>query len=391
MTKQFIVELKQEAGYQNLSFSIKRDWHTLPGSPSSIIATNAYTGSALLPDKKRHRPSSCRVKTPLIESIPWQWLYASQLLTGFKLVLTTKEASPGSNSYSWLPVAVVFGWLLKSYRNLDFPLFNPIERQSAFLLTHGDHLFSAITTVFGSENNPPQYQPSEASGLQPPQTTIHLAGSFTSFVYSHSADGNGGPQQHQHTLALNCYIYPCNGICRFRPSSNDGEPDAWSLNFAEFSTGSTVANPGQGSCPHLTNGSCFSCEGHFDPVSAEGSEQNLPFETFIDLCEIQYPFDYGQLFQAYNIDDNPANSGALNTGDSYTIDATGLLNYGMPMSGNDCLHREGTPPEQTPHCQKLSQITKSTITPGNQPVMRQWLKTMASCDHAGQSARVLKP
>ncbi|WP_257275407.1 ankyrin repeat domain-containing protein, partial [Endozoicomonas sp. SESOKO4] len=88
------------------------------------------------------------------------------------------------------------------------------------------------------------------------------AGSFNSFLYSDSADGNGGPQQSLHSLDLNCFVSPCHGVCQFRPSSDSSETTEWPINFAEHSTGHTATTPEQSSCPHLYNGHCSECTGH---------------------------------------------------------------------------------------------------------------------------------
>ncbi|WOG27089.1 hypothetical protein [Endozoicomonas sp. 8E] len=148
---------------QNRAFFIERSRHTLPPH-SNIADTNSYTGSDSPSDRKRHR-HGC---SSIIESISWQWLYATNLLVAFELILTNQDASYGSNPYSWLPLetVVAVSCLLKSFWNLYSPLFNPIEQRTLLMLTQ-DHRFATVTTMFGSGHNPRQCQPLESSG-QPP-------------------------------------------------------------------------------------------------------------------------------------------------------------------------------------------------------------------------------
>ncbi|WOG26923.1 hypothetical protein [Endozoicomonas sp. 8E] len=204
LTRRFVIELEQNADFSNQNFFIKLDRRTLSDNP--------------LPDNKRHKHYIYGMKTTLIDSISWQWLHATNLLVAYELILTPKDTFQCPTLYSSLPLEAVITivWLLKNYWNPYSPLFNPIEHQEA----SQKHPFAITTLMPGSEQNPPQYQPSQSSGQHTPQATAHITGYFTSLLYSDSGSGNEDPEQHLHTLGLNCFIYPCNGVCRFRQSSD---------------------------------------------------------------------------------------------------------------------------------------------------------------------------
>ncbi|WP_257281757.1 hypothetical protein [Endozoicomonas sp. ISHI1] len=238
-TKWFIIEFEHNAVFPNQNFSINRSLITLPVNPPDTIETNDYAGLYLATDDKQQRFNSYEVKMTLTASIPWQWLYATHLLTGYELILTTKNTFMSATPYSWLAIEVVvaIGWLLNSDWNLDLPSFNPIEPQEpTSMLTRGADPFAIITMVPDYSHNQQPQQLSESSGKQAPGATSHLAGSFTSLRYSGSVGGNGGPQQTQHTLGFNCFIFPCHGVCSFRPSSGNRGASAWPLNPVANST-----------------------------------------------------------------------------------------------------------------------------------------------------------
>ncbi|WOG26993.1 hypothetical protein [Endozoicomonas sp. 8E] len=221
-TRHFIVALQQDAGSPNQSFSIKTYRRVLVGAPSDIDDIYGYSGSDFLFYDKRQKPDGYSVKTPLVESISWQWLYATNLLVAYELILTTKE--PPLGPFSWLPVETVFavGWLLKSYGNLDLPLFNPIQQPEATsMLTQGGQPIAITTMMPGSGHDQQQGQQPESSCEQASQATSLPTGSFTSPLYSGSDDGDGDFQEHSHTLCLNCFVHPCHGVCRFRTSSDN--------------------------------------------------------------------------------------------------------------------------------------------------------------------------
>ncbi|WP_422473497.1 hypothetical protein [Endozoicomonas sp. ALB032] len=260
LTRHFVVELEQNADFPNRDFSIKLDLRMLSGNPSDNIDSDGYAEPGSSPDDKRHKPYSYRVKTILIESISWRWLCATNLLVACELFLTIQNSPLDSLPCSWPPLAtaIAVGWLLKSYFNPDSPVFNSIEQKEA-CQNHlfQNHLFVITTTMPGSEHAPQQGQPSTSSGQQIPQATTYIKGYFTRLLNSDSGNNNEGPEQYLHTLGLNCYLYPCDGVCRFRQSSNPSESGA--LVCEESSTNNTEETPEQISCPHLANTQCYSC------------------------------------------------------------------------------------------------------------------------------------
>ncbi|WP_257280672.1 hypothetical protein [Endozoicomonas sp. ISHI1] len=259
LTKRFIVELQQDAGFPNQNFFIACDQHKLTHSPLIIANTNGYSGSDVLFDNKRHRANSYGIKTSFIESIFWQWHYATHLLVGYKLILTTKGAALRSKPYSRLPVEVVITvvWLIKSYWSPDSTLFHPIEQETASILAHGGHPFAITTMMPGAGHDQQQGQRSESSDQQAIKTNNHLRGYFTGLLYSDSGDGNGGPEQQSHNLGLNCFVHPCHGVCELRPSSNLS--DSGVLNSVESSTGHKEAIPEQSSCSRLAKRHGYHC------------------------------------------------------------------------------------------------------------------------------------
>ncbi|WOG27124.1 hypothetical protein [Endozoicomonas sp. 8E] len=367
-TGRYTVEPEQNGGFPNQRFSIKRDRLTLPVTPLDIVDTCGHEASASLSDNKRHRQINYGVKTTIIGSISWQRLYATNLLVACELILTTKGTLLNSNFYSWLPVELVVVWLLKSYWSPHSPLFKPIERQTGQI-----HTFAAITTAPDSGDSPSQ---SASADQQAPPANASPTGSFTGFLYSDSAGGNGDPQQHQHTLGLDCFVSPCNGVCRYRLSYSSREPSGWLLNSVESSTGYAGISPKQSSCPHLANGYCFGCVGHFNPVDTIDSPGRLLFGTLNVRPEIQLQCYSGALLLAHSIDGNTANSYNFFDGvalDGVALDGvalhsmsaeatstnatTGPFNNDWPIPDNSCFPPGGSPPGGSPpggtsYCQK---------------------------------------
>ncbi|WP_448216003.1 hypothetical protein [Endozoicomonas sp. 2B-B] len=251
LTRRFIIELEQNADFPNQNFSIKIDQGTLSGSLPDIADINGCAEADLPPDNKRHKPDSYRVKTTLVESISWQWLYTTNLLVTYELLLTSRDISLCLKPYLWIPVEafITVGLLLKSNWNPDSLLFNPIEQHE----TNQSHLLAITAAMPGSEHEQ-QGRPSESSGQQGLRTDSYPKDYFINLLYSDSGENNGFPQQHSHTLGLNCFIFPCSDVCQFRQSSDasyNATPDS-----RESSTDHKEARPGQISCPHLadTNG-----------------------------------------------------------------------------------------------------------------------------------------
>ncbi|WP_257282076.1 ankyrin repeat domain-containing protein [Endozoicomonas sp. ISHI1] len=224
LTRRFFVEFEQKTGSPNQNFSVTPDQRALSGSLSDFTQTKGFAGSDLPSDEKQVRLNSRELKTTTIESISWQWLIATHLLVGYELILTSKNTPLSSASYSWLPVEVLIAvaWFLKSYWNNNSSSFNPITQKEL----RQDHPLAAIITMPGSGNDQPQHPPSASSGQQVQETTVSPTGSFNNFLNSDSASagGNGGSQQHLHTLGLDCFVSPCHGVCQFRPSSDSSRP-----------------------------------------------------------------------------------------------------------------------------------------------------------------------
>ncbi len=285
LTRRFVVELEQKAGSPNQNVFITPDQHTLSYTLSDIAHTKGYAGSDLSSDQKQGRLKGCELKTTTIESISWQWLYATRLLVVYELILNTKNTPLNSTSYSWLPVEMVIavGWLLKNYFNIKPPPFNLMTQKELCQ----DHPFSAIISMPGTGNNQQQRPPSESSGQQAQAASVGPTGSFSNFLYSDSAGGNGGSQQHRHTLGLDCFVFPCHGDCQFRPSSDSSEPAEWPMNPTENLTGHTNATPEQSSCPHLDNGHSIECAGRVnntDPLLMDGiARPAAPMDTDASL------------------------------------------------------------------------------------------------------------
>ncbi|WOG26979.1 hypothetical protein [Endozoicomonas sp. 8E] len=299
MKRRYIVELQQDAAFSNQSFSIKPDQRALSDSPSDIANKNGFKRPDLPSDYKRQRFFSYEVKTTLIESISWQLLYATNLLVAFELITTSKAPPLGITSYSWLPIEgiITVGWLLKSYWNSDSPLFKPTE-QTEVSLTQGSQPFAIIAMMHGSAYDQQQSQLSESSGQQAPKANSQPASVFTSPLSYGSGDGYGDPQQHSHTLGLDCFVDPCHGVCKFRSSSENTGPAEGALNSGEILASHTGAIPGQNSCPH--NCLCYRCIWNFDPAN----------ETSSDPFGIQLQWASDLLFQIHGIDDNPVNTTA---------------------------------------------------------------------------------
>ncbi|WP_422132423.1 MULTISPECIES: hypothetical protein [unclassified Endozoicomonas] len=228
LTRLFIVEFEQNTDFPNQNFFVKPDQLTLSGNPSDIADKNGYAKPHFPSDKKRHRPFSYGFKTSLIGSISWQWLYAKNLLVAFELILTTREPPL---SCLWVPVEAVIaaGWLLKSYWNPESPMFEPIERQE----TSQSDPFMITTMMPGPGQHTTHYQSSELSGQQAANAITQRTGSFTSPLHSGSADGNEDPKPNRHTLGLNCFVYPCHGICRLRPSSENAYPPSAEASYTD--------------------------------------------------------------------------------------------------------------------------------------------------------------
>ncbi|WP_422140034.1 hypothetical protein [Endozoicomonas sp. ALC020] len=339
MTSRFIVEFEQNGGFPDQSFSIT------PYTPSDIPDTNSYTGSASLPDGKRHRSGFYGVKPNPIESISWQWVYTTNLLIAYELILTTRGTPLRANPYSWLPVEAAFavGLLLKNYWNPNSPLFNPIEQQTASMLRQWDQPFASMITMFGSGHNQQQGQPLESSSQQASQAATQPERYFINHLYSDSGEGKRNPQQDSHTLGLNCFVNSCRGICQFRPSASSRRPAESPLNVEKSSTGPTGAIPGQSSCPPLIIKHGLSCTGYYDSVNTTDSQKKPPVKVFNDRFSFQFQCTPGETFlpqthqaQPHDVNDNLTNSCnhtlSMNAGKAQS-------NSGQPLHDNAPRHK----------------------------------------------------
>ncbi|WP_422411022.1 hypothetical protein, partial [Endozoicomonas sp. ALB122] len=338
ITKHFIIGLEQDSAYTGKCFSIKHNLHVLPGKLSDIAGTKGYAESELPSYNKRHSSFSYGLKRTNIESISLQLLYATYLLVAFELNLTTREAPPGSTPYSWLPIQAVVaaGWLLKNYWSDDSPLFSSIEQQEA----SQNHPLAAITMLLGSGHDQSQYQPSKSSGQQAPQPITDTKNYFTNCLYSDSGGGDQSPHQDSHSFDLNCFVYPCNGVCRLRPSLDSRVSDESPLNYKNSFTDQGGATPEQNSRPQCTNAYCLDCVGHSDSVYATNCQQNPPVETWAPTPGIPLQCISGQLLQpqahqpdSQGMSSNPTDScnhANSSTGTTY-IDHTDTLNDDVSM------------------------------------------------------------
>ncbi|WP_422135737.1 hypothetical protein [Endozoicomonas sp. ALD040] len=250
LTRRFVVEFQQDADSLTQSFSIKSDLNAQPRISSDIADTNGYPGSDFLSVDKRHGLSGYGLKTAFIRSIPWQWLYATNLLVAHELILTIHDAALGAKPISWLPLEafVLVGLLLKSYWSPGSLRFDPLEKpEAASLMKQGDEPFSITRMMLPGNNqqqNGQRNQQSSSSGQQASGTTsTQLSGYSSSHLSSGSGGGNEGPEQRQHTLGLDCYFDSCQGVCKLRSSTDSKESAEGPLNAgvlpAQFSSQST--------------------------------------------------------------------------------------------------------------------------------------------------------
>lgn len=208
----------------------------------------------------------------------------------------------------------------------------------------GESPSAAITITFGSGDNQQQhqqqYQSSESYGQHIPVISTHSTGSISGSLYSGPCGGDEDPVQHQHTLDFNCYFNSCHGVCQLRPSFGSTELAESPLNSTEISRGHTGDTLQQSFLPHLLNRHCHSCIGHFNSVSATGSQVEPIFETLDDLFDTEI-LGYGQPSQpqTHSMDDKLFNSCSLldwvtSDGVNYTTDTSVALNDDEQISGN---------------------------------------------------------
>ncbi|WP_422411024.1 MULTISPECIES: hypothetical protein [unclassified Endozoicomonas] len=269
MTRRHVVEFEQDASFLKQNFSIRLEQPTLSDDLSNIADINGYTEQDWLFEIKRQKPFYFRVKTTFTGSISWQFLYATHLLVDCELKLKTRSAPLYSSPYSWIPIteaAITAVWLIKSYWNPASTLFKPVVRHSAYILTQVDYLFATITMMFGSRHDQPQDQSSKSSTQTAPQTTSHRIHSFTSTLNTDYGDGNKDPLRHLHSMGLNCYIFPCFGVCLLRQSSDSRGYAERSLNDGESSLNYTGETAERNALHHLANRYRLSYMSQLDPL-----------------------------------------------------------------------------------------------------------------------------
>uniref|UniRef100_UPI00214853FC hypothetical protein n=1 Tax=Endozoicomonas sp. SESOKO4 TaxID=2828745 RepID=UPI00214853FC len=235
LTRRFVVEYKESTQ----SFSVKRSLNSLLDNPKYLADTNGNAGF-LPPDDKPHKHGDYGLKMTFIKSISWQWLYATNVLVAYELILTTRDAAPRGKPYSWIPAEalVTAGWLLKSYWNPDSLLFNPRGQ----LEVSQDEPFAITTMMLPGQNqqqSDQQTPTSESSDQQASGATGHVRGSVPSPLSSGSGGDNEGPEQNQHTLGLDCYVDSCHGVCKLRQAPDSSESAEGAVGSAESSTDQT--------------------------------------------------------------------------------------------------------------------------------------------------------
>ncbi|WP_257279917.1 hypothetical protein [Endozoicomonas sp. ISHI1] len=231
LTRRFVVEYKESTQ----SFSVKRSLNSLLDNPKYLADTNGNAGF-LPPDDKPHKHGDYGLKMTFIKSISWQWLYATNVLVAYELILTTRDAALRGKPYSWIPeeARVAVGWLLKSYWNPDSLLFNPRGQPEV----SQDEPFAITTMMLPGQNqqqSDQQTPTSESSDQQASGATGHVRGSVPSPLSSGSGGDNEGPEQDQHTLGLGCYVDSCHGVCKLRQASNRSESAEGAVSSAESS------------------------------------------------------------------------------------------------------------------------------------------------------------
>ena len=233
-TQTFIVELEHNTGSPSQNFSIKPERDTLPAmqmidrgalqsKPTEIISTNSYSGSDTPPDDKPYSPRKYwESLTTVVESVSWQLLYASNEVTGYKLLLAFQEDSYQPQPFSWMPVvaAVVVGWLARSSWNPEAPMFNQLDEQA----TNQQHEFQIITLMDNPGGVHSQATRTWGHGQSFDMYSSSAANSYNSFGNHQRGDygdNPGWPTTPVHSYGENCYEQPCyfqRGHCILAPS-----------------------------------------------------------------------------------------------------------------------------------------------------------------------------
>ncbi|WP_422137158.1 hypothetical protein [Endozoicomonas sp. ALC020] len=239
LTERYIVEIKQNTGSPDGSFSIKQhDLHKLPLPPSTTTNINVHPVRDSQANDTAFGLSVYGLKTVIIESISWHLLYTTPLLVAYELFLTTRDAPQSPKTYSRLPVEafIAVGWLLNSYSNFDSPMFNTIGQQQA----SQDYPFVINTMMLSPTDNQQHDQRSKSSSQPASGTSTRLMGTFSSHEHYVSSGRKRDPELDQHTFGLNCFANDCNGVCQFRQA--EARPGKRSRLNEDFDRQSTPCN-----------------------------------------------------------------------------------------------------------------------------------------------------
>ena len=199
------------------------DRGSLQSKPTEIISTNSYSGSDTPPDDKPYSPRGYWERlTTVVESVSWQLLYASNEVTGYKLLLAFQEDSYQPQPFSWMPVVatVVVGWLARSNWNPEAPMFNQLDEQA----TNQQHELQIITLMDNPGGGYSQATGTWGHGQSFDMYSSSAANSYNSFGnYQRGdySDDPGWPTTPVHSYGENCYEQPCcfqRGRCIYAPS-----------------------------------------------------------------------------------------------------------------------------------------------------------------------------
>ncbi|WP_448218841.1 hypothetical protein [Endozoicomonas sp. 2B-B] len=247
LKRRFVVEFQRGGASSPIQyFSIKSDSNTLSCNQSDIADKPQGIGG-------------CGLKTTLIESLSWQWVYAISPLVADEFLIT--NTAPQFRANLWLSVGsfIAVGWIIKSYWSPDSSLFKSmgqLEASQVDSLANTAMMLSGNGQQQGQQQSQQQSEQSESSSGQASAYSPQIQGSVTGSLSSDSGGGNEDPEQHQqHTLGLNCFVDSCHGACIFRPSPENSESAELPLNVEESSTGQTGTTPEQSPypCPEFPN------------------------------------------------------------------------------------------------------------------------------------------
>ncbi|WP_422413560.1 MULTISPECIES: hypothetical protein [unclassified Endozoicomonas] len=122
LKRRFVVDFQKDnadSSVQNIS--IKNGSYTLSCNQSDIANNSGRAESSALPDDKQRGLGGYGLMT-FIESVSWQWIYISNLLVLYELVVINNAAF--SHRYKLLLTWEAFmavSWFAKNYRNPDSP------------------------------------------------------------------------------------------------------------------------------------------------------------------------------------------------------------------------------------------------------------------------------